>query len=72
MPEQEPRSDMLGDHPGSDHHSDQHALEEHQHPDDAGKHAAVPEDFDVEDPTEAGDGEPVHHNAGAELGDGAD
>ena len=70
MPEPEP--DTLGDHPGSDHHSDQHALEAHQHPDDAGKNASVPEDFDVEDPTETGDGEPVHHNLGADVGDGAD
>ena len=71
MADQEP--DMLGEHPGSDHHSDQHAMEARQHEqDDPAAHSTVPEDFDVEEPTEAGDGEPVHHNVGGDVGEGAD
>jgi hypothetical protein len=71
MSDQEP--DMLGEHPGSDRHSDQHAMEAHQHDeDDPAVNTTVPEDFDIEAPTEAGDGEPVHHNAGGEVGEGAD
>ena len=71
MSEKEP--DMLGQHPGSDHHSDQHAMERRQHDaDDPAATSTVPEDFDIEEPTEAGDGEPVHHSVGGDLGDGAD
>jgi hypothetical protein len=64
--------DTQGEHPDSDRHSDQHSLEEHQHPGEPGSHAGVPSDFDVEEPTDAGEGEPVHHNTGDDLGAGGD
>lgn len=69
----DPDADTQGEHPASDRHSDQHAIEERQHTDDPGSGAAtVPQDFDVEEPTDAGHGEPVHHNVGGDVGDGAD
>jgi len=65
--------DTQTEHPASDRHSDQHALEERQHRHDEGAGGAtVPDDFDVEEPTEAGDGEPVHRSAGGDVGEGAD
>ncbi len=66
-------TDTQTEHPAGDRHSDQNALDELQHADDPGDgHATVPEDFDVEAPTEAGGGEPVHRSAGGDLGEGAD
>lgn len=66
-------ADTQGEHPQSDRRSDQHAMEEHQ-PDRKGgaEHTTVPTDFDVEAPTESGDGEPVHHNMGGDIGEGGD
>jgi hypothetical protein len=65
--------DTQTDHPASDRHSDQHSMDERQHEGDRGaEHAGVPTDFDVEEPTEAGGGEPVHHNTGDDLGAGGD
>lgn len=65
-------SDTQGRHPGSDRHSDQHAQEQRQHEDDEVGGVTVPTDFDVEEPTDAGDGEPVHRNTGGDIGEGAD
>lgn len=58
---------LQGENPAADRHSDQRALDEEQDPT---RTSQVPADFDVEEPT--GSGEPVHHNTGGDVGEGAD
>lgn len=57
-----------GRHRRADERSEQEeADQEREH---AGRDAAVPESFDVTEPTE--DGGPVHHATGGDIGDGGD